>query len=207
MAIVQSYTKEHMDEILNDTIASAEIVDGELVFTTVGTDEINVGQVVGPTGAAGTNGTNGATGPTGPAGPTTMRGVPVQVTTAGSLMSVSGAIPGLVKNNVSVVAGRTYGINVDFLVELASVDVDAEWDFWCRLNGTNLDRFTSIHPGVTGVSYQPVKGQVFWVAPTTQATDDFDVFAGKVTTGSNITPSGSSTLKRKLWIVDYGVVT
>lgn len=207
MAVVQSYTKAHMDEILNGTIADAEIVGGHLVFTTVGEDEIDVGNVVGPTGAAGTNGTNGATGATGPAGPTALVGDPVLIATSTSGLSASGAIVGLSRTNVPVVINHTYSLHADFAIDFSSVNNAAEWHFWFRLNGVNLERFFICKPVVTGVSFQNIKGTVFWDAPATASTDDFDVYAQEVQDGAVITPTGASTLKRKFWIVDHGVVT
>lgn len=206
MATVTGYTAAKMQEIEDSTVVDGSVVGGSLILETRDGTPIDAGSVVGPTGPPGTNGTNGTNGAVGPAGAMDMVGTPVQITTAGSLMSVSGVIPGLVKNNVPVIISHTYGIKTDFIVQLDSVVDDATWDFWLRLNGANLDRFMPLRTNSGGTSYEHIHGEVFWTAPATQATDDFDVFAGKVTVGSNITPSGSATLKRKLWIVDYGIV-
>jgi hypothetical protein len=206
MATVTGMTAAAMQEIADESIVEGDIVGSDLILTTRGGTPINAGVVVGPQGAPGTNGTNGATGATGPAGPTALVGAPVNLASAGSSMSSSANISGLTRTNVPVVSGHTYGIKVDFLLEWSSLDVDARWDIWFNLNTVNIERFAVILPVVTGVSYQPVRSEVFWVAPATLATDDIAVFAQNVVGGATITPSGSSTLKRKLWVVDYGIV-
>jgi hypothetical protein len=221
MGTVTGYTAAKMQEIEDSTVVDGDVVGGNLILKTRDDTEINAGSVIGPTGATGATGSTGPTGatgatgatggagPTGPAGPagaTSLVGAPVNLTTAGSLMSASANISGLVRNNVPVVINHTYGIKVDFLLEWSSIDADARWDIWFKLNTVNIERFAVIQPVVLGVSYQPVRSEVFWVAPATLSTDDIEVFAQNVVGGASITPSGSATLKRKLWIVDYGVV-
>lgn len=208
MATVTGFTAERMLEIEGNAIVSG-VVDGSghLQLTKFNTNVVDAGVVVGATGAAGTNGTNGATGPTGPAGPTTMIGVPVQVATATADMTASGLVVGMARNNVPVVAGRTYGIKVDMAMEVANASAAARWDIWVRLNGSNLERIQVIQPAVVAVAYVHVFGEIFWIAPTTQSTDDFTVYAEQVVSGSNLGPAGASTLKRKIWVMDYGVVT
>lgn len=206
MATVNGMTAEAMQVIADASIVSGEVVVNDLHLTTRGGDIINAGNVRGPTGAAGTNGTNGADGATGPAGPTTMIGDPVQIATSTAALGTSGAIAGLSRTNVPVTIGHTYGIFADVPMDWGSVDVDAEWHFWVRLNGVNLEKFDIIRPIVLGVSLQRAKGVVFWDAPATASTDDFDIFAQEIVDGANITPGGSATSKRKMWIVDYGVV-
>lgn len=206
MATVTGMTAAAMEAIADGSIVTGTVVVNDLILTTRGGDVINAGNVRGPTGAAGTNGTNGAAGATGASGPTTMLGDPIQITTATPALAADGAIVGLVRNNVPVIIGHTYGLFVDFTVDWSSVDVDAEWHFWVRLNGANLEKVAVLRPIVLGVSLQPVKGVVFWDAPATQSTDDFDVFADEIVNGATITPGGSATSKRKFWIVDYGIV-
>lgn len=206
MATVTGMTAEAMEAIADESIVAGAVSVNDLILTTRGGDVINAGNVRGPTGAAGTNGTNGAAGATGPAGATTMLGDPVQIATSTSALTASGVIVGLARTNVSVVIGHTYGIFVDFDMDWSSVDVDAEWHFWVRLNGANLEKFAILRPIALGVSLQKAQGVVFWDAPATLATDDFDVFAQEIVNGASITPTGSATSKRKFWIVDFGVV-
>lgn len=205
MGVVDGFTKARMLEIENDTVVAGHITGDDLILVTRGTDEIVAGNVRGPAGTDGTNGTNAGAGPTGPAGPTKMIGFPNNHTTTLALLTTSGDL-GLTRNNVSVVATHTYGINVNFTLEWSSLQTDARWDIWCRLNGVNFDRFQVIKPGIGGTMYVTVRGQVFWTPSVTQATDDISVFAEEVTDGANIQASGSVTLKRDLWIIDYGVL-
>lgn len=202
MATVTGMTAAAMLELSEENIISGVVDGDDLLLTTRGGTEINAGDVRGP---AGTNGTNGATGATGPPGPTALVGAPLAVTTAGSSISVSSTIPGLVRNNVPVVINHVYEIVPDFSVEWSSVDVDAEFHFWVRLNGANLEKFAVLRPVVLGISYQAVRGSVFWTAPATASTDDFDIFAERIVTGAAFIPTGSATLKRKMKIVDWGI--
>ena len=206
MATVTGMTAEAMLALADANIVDGDISVNDLILTTRGGDVINAGNVRGPAGTNGTNGTNGATGPTGPAGPTTMIGDPVLIATSTPALTTDGVVVGLSRTNVPVTIGHTYGLFVDFTVDWSSVDVDAEWHFWVRLNGVNLEKVAVLRPVVLGISLQPVKGVVFWDAPATLSTDDFDVYADEIVNGATITPGGSSTSKRKFWIVDYGVV-
>lgn len=203
MASVTGMTAAAMEAIGDGVVVDAHISGDNLILDRFDGGTIDAGNVRGP---AGTNGTNGSIGPAGPAGPTSLVNDPIQVATTTPTLTTSGAIPGLARTNVPVTIGHTYGFNVDFDVEWASLDVDAEWHFWLRVNGVNYEKFIPIRPVTVGFSFQKVIGTVFWDAPATASTDDFDVFAQEIVDGANISPSGSSTLKRKFWIVDYGVV-
>lgn len=202
MASVTGMTAAAMDAIRDGVVVDAHVSGDNLILERFDGGTIDAGSVRGP---AGTNGTNGGTGPTGPAGPVALVGAPLAITTAGSSISVTGTIPGLVRNNVPVVINHVYGIAPDFNVEWSSIDADAEWHFWVRLNGANLEKFDVLRPVTLGVSYQKVRGEVFWTAPATASTDDFDILAERIDTGASFIPTGSSTLKRKLKITDYGI--
>lgn len=204
MATVTGYTAEKMDEIADATIVDAEVVGDNLILERLDGGTIDAGSVRGPQGVAGTNGTNGTNGAQGPAGPTNILGSVVSLTTQPPSMSVSGLINGMSKTNVSVVNGNEYEIKVDFTLEWSSVDIDAEWHIWCRLNGVNFQRFRALRPCISGIALVPVVGSVFWYPTVTAATDDIEVYAERIHTGAPIIPSGSSTLRRKLWIVDHG---
>lgn len=204
MATVTGYTAEKMDEIADATIVDADVVGDNLILERLDGGTIDAGSVRGPQGVPGTNGTNGTNGAQGPDGPTALVGPPLNLTDNPGQMTVSGLIGGLVRNNVPVIGGNTYGIRVDFVLQWSSVDADARWDIYARINGSNFDRLAVINPGVVGISHQPVKGEVVWIPGATAATDDITIWAERVTAGAPITPSGSATLKRKLWIIDYG---
>lgn len=56
MATVTGFTAEYMQEILDGTIESAELVGDNLVFTKIGGATLDVGSVRGATGATGATG-------------------------------------------------------------------------------------------------------------------------------------------------------
>lgn len=56
MATVTGFTAEYMQEILDGTIASAELVGDNLVFTKIDASTLDVGSVRGTTGATGATG-------------------------------------------------------------------------------------------------------------------------------------------------------
>jgi Collagen triple helix repeat (20 copies) len=220
MATVTGYTAAKMQEIEDSTVVDGNVVGSNLILVTRDSTEIDAGPVIGPTGptgptgatgptgSTGPTGATGATGPTGPAGPAganSLVGVPLQIATTLTALSVDGDL-GLTKTNMPVTIGHTYGFMVDFLLNWASFDLDAHWDIWLRVNGVNYERFTAIKPCITGVSFQPVHGEVFWIAPATQATDDFSVWGDEIVDGAIIQPTGSSSLKRKLKVTDYGIL-
>lgn len=204
MATVTGMTADAMQVIADASIVDGEVVSGDLILTTAGGTPINAGSVIGPTGPAGTNGTNGAPGATGPAGANTVVAL-VQESTSPAALTADGDLE-LFRNNLSVVSGHTYGFWVDFVLQWASFDIDARWDIWLMVNGATYERFTVIQPLITGVSHQPVRGEIFWVAPATQATDDFVIRGDEVIDGAIIQAAGSSTLKRKLKVTDYGIL-
>lgn len=218
MATVTGLTADKMDEINDASVVDGNVVGNNLILETRGGATIDAGNVRGPTGSSGPTGPTGPTGPAGPIGPagptgpagpagaTSMVGDVVEVVTAHSEMTASGLISGLVKNNVPVVNGHTYGVKLDMEFEYASLDNDSRWDIYLRLNGANFKRFTVLQPNQGGFTMIPIAKEVFWKPTVTQATDDLTVYATEVVEGATITPSGSASLGRKLWVVDYGVL-
>ena len=206
MATVTGYTAEKMDEIADATIVDADVVGDNLILERLDGGTIDAGSVRGPQGVAGTNGTNGTNGAQGPAGPTSILGSVLSLTDNPSQMVASGVISGMSKTNVPVTAGNEYGVKVDFTLQWSSVDIDAEWHIWFRLNGVNVERWRALRPCVSGIALVPVVGEVFWYPSVTAATDDIEVYAQLVHSGAPIIPSGATTLRRKLWVVDYGPV-
>lgn len=210
MALVTGFTAERMQEIEDETVIDGEIrVDDHLYLITRAGAEIDAGVArgdQGPAGTNGTNGTNGATGATGPAGPMALVGLPLNLSTGIGAMAASGNISGLVRNNVPMLANHTYGWNINFTIEFASVDPDARWDIWMRENGVNWQQMAILQPGFGGISMHNVRGQIFGGVLSDISTNDYQVYAQNVVPGATITPSGSVTLKRDFWIVDYGIV-
>ncbi len=219
MAVVTALTAARMEEIENNSVVSGVVTAGHLHLTTHGGADIDAGSVIGPTGptgATGSTGPTGATGATGPAGPTgptgpagpagamSLVGAPLNVGTALPALTIDGDL-GLTRNNVPVTLNHVYGHVIDFTLQIACVDADARWDIWLRVNGSNFERFAVVQPAILGVFHWPVRAEVFWTAPATLATDYFSIWADEVVDGANVTPSGSSTLRRKYKIIDYGI--
>lgn len=220
MATVTGFTAARMLEIENASIVDGEVVGSDLILTRFDTSTINAGPVIGPTGVAGPTGPTGATGPTGPTGATgstgpmgpagpaganSLIGPPININTAGTKRTGDADLQ-LSWNNVPVVAGHTYGIFVDFVVEWDSFIVDSRWDIWCRINGVNFERYDILQPGVTGSGHQHIIGEVFWIPSVTASTDDISTWGDEVVNGADITPAGSATLRRKMKITDYGIL-
>lgn len=107
-------------------------------------------------------------------------------------------------SNVPVVAGRLYAIHMHSDVLFASVDVNARWVLRLRLNGSNIAVFEDLEPRVGGNSRRVSDATCYWEAPTTQATDDFDVFADEIVNGADITLEASATNPRWFTITDIG---
>jgi hypothetical protein len=108
--------------------------------------------------------------------------------------------------NVSVVAGRTYAIHLHSRCLIGSLDVNSRWLVRLRLNGSNLDLFEDVEPRVGGNTRRMIDATCYWTAPTTQATDDFDVFADEQAGDSAITFEASSVSLRTFTITDVGVI-
>lgn len=222
MALVTGLTKERMEEIEAASVVDGNVVDDDLILTTFGGTDINAGNVrgpQGPTGPAGApggppgpqgeqgeTGPAGPTGATGPIGPTNMVGAVTEVDTPFATMSASGYIPGLTRNNIPVVNGNEYGINVEFSYEWASVAATARWDIWLYLNAVEWMRIDLLRFMATGTAYGRVKAEEFWRPTVTRATDDMAVYAEHVNAGATIDVQAAATRKAKIWVVDYGPV-
>jgi hypothetical protein len=110
-------------------------------------------------------------------------------------------------NNVPVIAGHTYALHLHTDLAFASVDVASRWVLRLRVNGSNEAVFEDCEPRVGGVTRRMVDATCYWVAPTTQATDDFTVFADEVAgAGADITLEASGTNPRWFTISDCGVL-
>jgi hypothetical protein len=109
-------------------------------------------------------------------------------------------------NNVPVVAGRLYAIHMHTSTLFSSVDVTARWVLRLRLNGANFAVMEDLEPRVGGDSRRMSDATAYWVAPTTQATDDWDILADEIVNGAVLTLEGSATNPRFFTITDLGVL-
>lgn len=108
-------------------------------------------------------------------------------------------------NNVPVIAGHRYAFELHTDLSFASVDVNARWVIRFRVNGSNVSVFDDLEPRVGGVSRRVIDATCHWTAPTTQATDDFTVFADEIVNGADITLEASATNPRTFTCIDLGV--
>lgn len=216
MATVTGLTAARMEEIEAQSIVDGNVNgSGHLILTRFDTTDIDAGSVIGPTGATGATGPAGPTGPagatgatgaTGPAGPTGPIGATKQVFAPVEFSASSSAFAAstdtdLLKNNIPVVAGRTYGIRLHTTIQMASVAQDARWDIYAYLNGAQFKRMGILQFFSAGTNFIPVDAEVFWYPSVTQATDDLKIRLVMVTGGSTLALVG----QRSLTVVDYGV--
>jgi len=109
-------------------------------------------------------------------------------------------------DNVSVIAGRTYGVHLHTQYSFTSVDLDAAWSVNLLLNGAALDRFEYIAPRITGVLTSHVDATVYWTPSVTAATDDLAVNVTLQSAGAPIQFLASATARRTLTLIDLGVL-
>lgn len=101
--------------------------------------------------------------------------------------------------NVSVVAGRWYKISFHSQLELVGTGV---WTVDLRLNGSTIDRLCRIDQNTPVIT---ADATVWWQAPTSQATDDFDVFANEASGTATLELVGAASVHRWLTIEDAGI--
>ncbi len=92
-------------------------------------------------------------------------------------------------------------------INWASIGSDGKWDVWGRLNGVNHERFRLLKPSLPGISIIKLNDEIFWTPGSTAATDDWTVYFEHLVTGATIEPLGASTHPRRLWVVDYGILS
>lgn len=218
MATVTGLTAERMLEIEAQSIVDGDIVGDNLHLKRFDDTVIDAGVVKGATGAAGPTGPTGPTGPagatgatgaTGPAGPTGPIGAtklvfpPVEFAGNGALLPtpVGAYATDMLKDNIPVVNGRTYGIRLHSGYEMASLSQDSRWDIYCYLNGSIFKRFKPIRPYNGGGMLDSIDCEVFWYPTVTQSSDDIRVYAHCVVAGASFQLVGPRTLV----VVDYGV--
>lgn len=110
----------------------------------------------------------------------------------------------MVLNNEPVVAGRTYAFHLHTWANLSAATGD--WDLMLRVNGTIVDRLAYVQNTAATAENRLLDGWCYWTAPTTQATDDFDVYANEVAGTANLTLLASATGKRTFTMHDVGVL-
>jgi hypothetical protein len=111
----------------------------------------------------------------------------------------------MVLNNVSVLADHTYAIHLHADVEWSSTDADVRWVVRLRVNGVDNAVFADMLPRITGVAQIQLSSTVYWVAPSTQASDDFLVRLDEAVTGGTFMFQASTSNPRWLTFIDMGV--
>lgn len=122
--------------------------------------------------------------------------------------SADAAITDMALSNVSVEAGRIYGIHVHTQVTMAGAD--AQWNLLVRLNGATLDRAAALRNttdavGTFASETFTVDAMVFWEPTVTQATDDLDLFADEVAGTGTVQLDGAATAQRTFTLIDFGM--
>lgn len=109
--------------------------------------------------------------------------------------------------DVPVIKNHTYAVHLHVPhVRVASVAATARWDFNLKINGTAVDRFAVLQPGVTGIFRVPLDATVYWKPTVTAASDDLLVSADEIIDGADITLEGAADAKRTLTVIDLGTL-
>jgi hypothetical protein len=106
----------------------------------------------------------------------------------------------MVLNNVPVIAGDTYALHLHTGTTHSASP--SRWDLEARVNGVVVGRFGISEAG----DLEDIDGTVYWTAPTTQATDDFDVFGNEQSGAGDLTLNGTATIPRWFTIVNIGAL-
>jgi len=106
----------------------------------------------------------------------------------------------MVLNNVPVVAGCTYAIHLHTGVQ--PLAVGARWDLHVQVNAVDVGRVGIVNED----DVTDIDGTVYWVAPTTQATDDIRIAGLEQSGSSSLVLTASATLPRYLTIIGLGVI-
>jgi hypothetical protein len=115
------------------------------------------------------------------------------------------AVTDMVLNNVPVIAGHTYEFRVHTMAEITAVI--SQWILTFNVNGVVTDRFVKWRNPTAAAFDSMVEGTCYWVAPTTQATDDFAVGVDEQTaTAATCLLAGSGTVRRTFTCTDLGVL-
>jgi len=122
-----------------------------------------------------------------------------EATTNSSAFTVD-TVTDMVLNNVPVIGGDRYALHLHTGVQ--GLTAGTRWDLEARVNGVVVGRLGVADGDIT----QDVDGTVYWTAPATQATDDFDVFANEQTVGADLTLSATANLPRWFTITNIGAL-
>lgn len=171
------------DEIAADAVGSSELADNAVDTAAIADDAVTDAKIENDF-ARGIIAQFVGTGTNGP-----------HTTTADTDMS---------RNNVPVVANHTYEIKLNCYVTATAAA--GQWGANLKVNGSVVDRFSVFSQEAATSRRHPFNGTVYWVAPTTQATDDFLVQVEDLTATCDITLQGGATDRRTLTITDLGVL-
>jgi hypothetical protein len=116
------------------------------------------------------------------------------------------AVTDMVLSNVPVIAGHTYEFRVHTMAEITAVI--SQWILTFNVNGVVTDRFSKWRNPTAAAFDMMVEGTCRWVAPATQATDDFAVGIDEQTaTAATCLLAGAGTVRRTFTVDDLGVLT
>ena len=117
-------------------------------------------------------------------------------TSNGSIFSVS-SVTDMSLTNVSVVQDHVYAVHFHGTYQITA----GSWDIRARVNGAVIGRFyTTLGQSNIG----EVDGTVYWTAPATQATDDFDVQAEEIGGGGTFQLLASASDPRWFTVTSLG---
>lgn len=227
MATVNGYTKEHMDEIVDDNIIDGNVVSGDLILVTRGGDPINAGSVIGPVGPVGPSGIEVVTSTTRPSSPydgqhiyesdtfkdliwnatkagwfppwNTMWGIlSKQELTANSPSYHSSSNTDMVLSSVTLRNDRHYELCANFTAVLGALG--AFWTFEFTVDGTQVGRIGQCSEDGLG---EPSMGSTIY-SPVTTGSKTIRVYAREVSGAEAVLLAASATVKRSLWVKDIG---
>ena len=111
----------------------------------------------------------------------------------------------MANNNVSVIAGHLYEVRIGGIAELSAAT--GAWQLNLNVNGAYVGTFCRLTNVSATMTRWNIDGSVWWVAPSTLATDDFTVEADERADGSTLTLIGGSDATsppRTFIIIDLG---
>jgi hypothetical protein len=115
------------------------------------------------------------------------------------------AVTAMVLNNVPVIAGHTYAFHLHTPSQVSAVI--SRWITTLNVNGVVVDRLTDWRNTTAAVHDQVQDGTCYWVAPTSQATDDFAVGVDEVTaTAATCTFPSAATARQTFTVTDLGIL-
>lgn len=135
-----------------------------------------------------------------------------QVLTSDSAVFSADATSDLALTNVSVVQNHVYAIHLHTMTRLEPGTI-GWWSVSVHANGTSIGRAAelTVNPAQTGTADQQINRDVidatiYWTAPATQSTDDFDVRVVEQYGSYTLQFIGTPTTPRTFTITDLGVI-